>query len=43
MSELILYSSDDGQKTAERAQADTEDLKEIEQFEHSIKHFGNKP
>lgn len=30
-------------KAAERAQADAEDLKEIEQLEHSIKHLVDKP
>lgn len=30
-------------KAAERAQADTEDLKEIEQLEHHVRHGANKP
>ena len=34
---------DQQRKDAERAQADTDDLKEIEQLEHSIKHRGQKP
>jgi len=34
---------DQQRKEAERAQADTDDLKEIEQLEHSIKHRVEKP
>lgn len=34
---------DQQRKDAERAQADTDDLKEIEQLEHSIKHRVEKP
>ena len=38
------YELFDQQRKAEnRAQADTEDLKEIEQLEHSIKRLANKP
>jgi len=34
---------DQQRKAEERAQADTEDLKEIEQLEHSIKQLADKP
>lgn len=62
MTDLILYSSEDGQPRADGATctwryeafdqkrreaecilADTDGLKEIEQFEHTLKNTGKKP
>lgn len=62
MTDLILYSSEDGQPRADGATsawryetfdqkrreaecilADADDLKEIEQFEHTLKNAGKKP
>ena len=62
MTDLILYSSEDGQpraagatcawrheafdqkcREAECILADTDDLKEIEQFENTLKNTGKKP